>query len=77
MWSVLVNVPSAYEKKIHFLLCGVHTNVMYQSCLTVLLKSYIINDFLFVSSANKTVLKSTTVLMDLLLSFFHMYSEIF
>ena len=67
---VLVNVPSAYEKKIHFLLCEVHINVMYQSCLTVLLKSYKPNDFLFVSSANKTVLKSTTILMDLLLRCF-------
>ena len=38
---------------------------MYQSCLTVLLKSYKPNDFLFVSSANKTVLKSTTILVKL------------
>lgn len=52
-----------------------HINVIYQSCLTVLLKSYILNDFLFVPPASEKVLKSTTIF--LLWDFFHMYFEIF
>lgn len=50
-----------------------HIKVIYQICLTILFRSFILNDFLFVSSATeKVILKSPTIVMDFI--FFQIFS---